>query len=400
MSHRAVKIMTLGLAVFFVLGSAAFAQTGAIAGKITNEKGEPYGKDEACVVITRTDIKGDYLTCTNKKGEYFHAGLPLGTYNVSVNVGGKKVKGNKLEGGQVRDQMQGVRTRLGDPVEVNFDLKRIADQQQAMQKAAETGELTQEMSREMSKEQKEALEKQMKERAAAMAKNKELNDAFNAGMAAMQGRQWDAAVEAFEKGSTLDPKQHVIWANLAESYVGQAGTKPPAEQEPIIAKALDAYNKAIELKPDDPAYHNNFALALVKAKKFPEAEAELTKAALLDPPKAGTYFYNLGAVLTNIGQSEPAGAAFKKAIEADPNHADAQYQYGIYLMGKAQTTADGKVVPPEGTKEAFQKYVELRPTGQFAESAKGMLQMMDATLATTYENPDAKKAGPASKKKK
>lgn len=400
MSHRAVRSMTLGLAAFFILASAAFAQTGAIAGKVTNEKGEPYGKDEACVVITRTDIKGDYLTCTNKKGEYFHAGLPLGTYNVAVNVGGKKAKGNKLEGGQIMDQMQGVRTRLGDPVEVNFDLKRIADQRQAMQKAAETGELTQEMSREMSKEQKEALEKQMKERAAAMAKNKELNDAFNAGMAAMQARQWDAAVEAFEKGSTLDPKQHVIWANLAESYVNQAAAKPPAEQEPIIAKSLEAYNKAIELKPDDPAYHNNFALALVKAKKFQEAEAELTKAALLDPPKAGTYFYNLGAVLTNIGQSEPAGAAFKKAIEADPNHADAQYQYGIYLMGKAQTTADGKVVPPEGTREAFQKYVELRPTGQFAESAKGMLQMMEATLATTYENPDAKKSGAASKKKK
>ncbi len=67
-------------------------------------------------------------------------------------------------------------------------------------------------------------------------------------------------------------------------------------------------------------------------------------------------------------------------------------------MGKAQTTADGKVVPPEGTREAFQKYVDLKPTGPFADSAKGMIQMMDAQLQTTYQNPDAKKKG-ASKKK-
>jgi tetratricopeptide (TPR) repeat protein len=198
-------------------------------------------------------------------------------------------------------------------------------------------------------------------------------------------------VEAFTKGSVVDPKQHVIWANLAESLMGQASTKPAAEQEPIMAKGLEAYAKAIELKPDDAAYHNNFALALVKAKKFKEAEEELTKAAILDPPKAGTYFYNLGAVLTNLGQLDAAGAAFKKAIDGDANHADAQYQYGVFLMSKAQTTAEGKVIPPPGTKEAFQKYLEIKPAGPFADSAKGMLAAVDATLTTTFENPDAKK---------
>jgi len=67
-------------------------------------------------------------------------------------------------------------------------------------------------------------------------------------------------------------------------------------------------------------------------------------------------------------------------------------------MSKAQTTADGKVVPPEGTAAAFQKYLELKPTGPFADSAKGMIQMMDAQLTTTYQNPDAKKKAPAKKK--
>jgi hypothetical protein len=44
----------------------------------------------------------------------------------------------------------------------------------------------------------------------------------------------------------------------------------------------------------------------VKTKKFTEAQAELEKAAQIDPPNAGRYFYNLGAVLVNTGQTEPA----------------------------------------------------------------------------------------------
>jgi len=372
------------LALAFFLAAGAMAQTGAIAGKVKGPDGQPL--KEGLVKIERLDIKGSYKVKTNKKGEFFHAGLPLGTYNVTLEVGGKDV-----------DSMKGVRTRLGDPIEVNFDLAAMAAKQAAMQKAAESGTLTQDQARDMTPEQKAALEKQIKERSQAMAKNKALNDSFNTGMTALATKQYDAAVEAFVKGSEMDPKQHVIWANLAESYMGQAGAKTGADADAITAKGLEAYAKALELKADDPAYHNNYALALAKAKKFTEAEDELTKAAALDPTKAGTYFYNLGAVLTNIGQLEPAGMAFKRAVEADPSHADAQYQYGTYLISKATTTGDGKVIPPAGTKEAFQKYLELKPTGPFAEGAKGMLAAIDVTLDTKYDNPDAKKK--AAKKK-
>jgi tetratricopeptide (TPR) repeat protein len=166
-----------------------------------------------------------------------------------------------------------------------------------------------------------------------------------------------------------------------------------------MTQGLDAYVKALELKPDDAAYHNNYALALARAKKFDEAQNELAKAAALDPPNAGRYFYNLGALLTNNGQAEPAGQAFKKAIEADPNYADAHYQYGIYLVGKAQITPDGKVTPPPGTAEAFQKYIELKPDGPFAESAKSMLASLSGSVQTQYANPSAPQQKKTGRKK-
>jgi tetratricopeptide (TPR) repeat protein len=382
-----MKLHKLALPVagllFFALSS--FAQTSSLEGDVKAEDGSPL--KGALVKIVRTDIKGNYKVKTDKKGHYFHAGLPLGTYNLTLEVEGKDV-----------DFVKGVRTRLGDPVPVHFNLQAKKQKQTAMQRAAEAGKVTKEQERSMSAEEKAAFEKAAKERAEAMKKNKELNDAFNGGMTALQAKQWDQAVQSFSKASELDPKQHVVWAQLAESYMGLAGAKTGEEQNTAFTKGLDAYNKALELKPDDAAYHNNFALALAKAKKFPEAQAELAKAADLDKANAGRYFYNLGAVLVNTGQIEPAGEAFKKAIEVDPNYADAQYQYGVYLIGKAQITADGKVTPPPGTQEAFEKYLALKPDGPFAESAKGMLATITGSVSREYKNPNA--PPPSTKKTK
>src|SRR5216117_1316081 len=97
--------------------------------------------------------------------------------------------------------------------------------------------------------------------------------------------------------------------------------------------------------------------------------------------------------LRSSQKREPAGEAFKKAIDSDPNYADAYYQYGIYLISKAQTDANGKVTPVPGTKEAFQKYLDLKANGPYADSAKGMISMLDTQISTEYKNPDAQKKG-------
>jgi tetratricopeptide (TPR) repeat protein len=127
-------------------------------------------------------------------------------------------------------------------------------------------------------------------------------------------------------------------------------------------------------------------------------QAELKKAAELDPPNGGKYYYNLGAMLVNAGQGEAAGEAFKKAIELTPTYADAYYQYGVTLVGQAKVdTATGKVTPVPGTVEAFQKYLELAPTGQWAQASKEMLTSLGSTLETNFTDPNKK--APAKKKK-
>src|SRR5450759_799420 len=264
-----------------LLALTSYAQITAIEGDVKGEDGAPAVK--AVVEILRTDIKGNYKCETNKKGHFFYNGLPLGNYNVSVEIGGKEM-----------DAVNNVRTKLGDPTAVNFDLQKIAQKRAEKNQAAEAAGaagnpagLSKEVERSMTKEQKEAYDKAIKEREASMKKNKELNDAFTAGMTAMQNKDYDAAVASLTKASELDPKQVAVWAQLADAHVNAATKKTGAEFDAEMAKGIECYNKGLELNPSDAATHNNFALALGKAKKFPEMQAELQKAAELDPPKAG-----------------------------------------------------------------------------------------------------------------
>src|ERR1017187_333854 len=96
-----------------LLALTSFAQITAIEGDVKGEDGAP--KVNAVVKILRTDIKGSYKCNTNKKGHYFYNGLPLGTYNISVEIDGKEV-----------DAVNGVPTKLGDPRPITSVRQKMA----------------------------------------------------------------------------------------------------------------------------------------------------------------------------------------------------------------------------------------------------------------------------------
>ena len=102
------------------------------------------------------------------------------------------------------------------------------------------------------------------------------------------------------------------------------------------------------------------------------------------PDAAATYYFNEGAVLTNAGKADDAITAFNKVIAADPNKALAYYWKGINLIGKATVGKDNKMTAPDGTAEAFQKYIELDPNGPMAQTAKDMLATIGATVETGF----------------
>jgi tetratricopeptide (TPR) repeat protein len=379
--------MAWGAGISLLFAGLAMAQTTIIQGKVTGEDGGPL--KGATIRINRTDITAHYSCKTDKRGEYFYGGLQIGYYNVSVEVDGKE-----------RDHTDKVHTTTKDPQYINFDLHQAKMKNDALNRAADSGgKLTSEQKREMTPDQIAAFEKTKTERLEKFSKDKALNDAYNAGMQAMEAKQFDVAVDSFKKAAevnTIPTNTAVILAHLAEAYTSLVATKTGADRDVALQQAIDAWAKVIAMAPNDAGYHNTYALAMAQAGRLPEAEVELQKAAAIDPAGGGRYYFNLGALLVNKGKNEEATGAFKKAIDMTPDYAEAYFQYGNCLMAKAQMTPDGKTVPPPGAKEAYEQYLKLAPNGPSAAGAKGMLDFIASQIQTTYVNPNA----PAPKKKK
>ncbi len=375
--------------IFFLLSLwaiPALAQFGAIEGDVKDAEGKVFVGAE--IALERTDMKGNFKTKTDKKGHYYYGGLPLGTFKVLVKQGDK-----------ILTYSEGIRVRPGDPTPVNFNLQNDQLRAQAVQAGviAPNAPPGQDAPK-LSKEQLAKLQEEQNKKAAARAKAEKLNSKFGSGMEALKAKNCDQAVTDLTESAELDPSQHVVYANLAEAYSCQSKTKSGDERTQAITKALEAYGKAIELKGDDASYHNNYGLALVNANKVAEAQAELTKAAQLDPTNAAKYYFNLGAVLTNTGKIDEAAEAFGMAIKADPNFAEAQYQLGIALMGKATLDPKtGKSTPAPGTIESFQKYLDIAPNGPNAETAKSMIQLLGGTQETQIKQKNTPTT-PAKKK--
>jgi tetratricopeptide (TPR) repeat protein len=125
-----------------------------------------------------------------------------------------------------------------------------------------------------------------------------------------------------------------------------------------------------------------------------DAQNELMKAAAADPANSSQYYFNLGAVLVNTGHMKEAADAFKKATDAKPDFADGYYQLGVTLIGMATVDPKtGAMVPPDGTKEALSKYMQLAPTGPNAQSAQAMLDAINTSVTTQVGSAPAAKGG-------
>lgn len=332
---------TARFAAFLVLvltfAIPGFAQTGAIEGKVLDQDGKLIVG--MTVAIDRQGIAQHFEIKTDAKGAYFHAGLPTGSYKVTL-----------MKDGVAVTFLQGVRVTFGGVTKADFDLKAMAAQAQA------ASGVTAEQAAKAEAEKKAA---------------DETKASFEAGRAALTAKNWDEAAKQFQMAAEKDPTQHVIYANLADAYSG-------ARKYP---EAAQAYGKAIELKPDEAAYYNNLGIVQGNAGKIEEASAALQKAAELAPATAGQAYYNLGAVLTNRGRTRDASEAFKKAIEFKADMAEAYYQLGISYFGSPTTIAEAIPV--------LQKYLEMAPTSPNAEAAKQLIEAAKASAPTGFKSERA-----------
>ena len=381
--HFAVSILML-----LMLGLCApplFSQnSGTVKGIAKDVQGNPI--PDALVVYANQDNGQKYTIKTNKKGEYFSLGITPGVYNVTLYKNADDAKANKELFHFNHFQVQ------ADENTLDFDL------QKEQQKTAQGQGLTPEQLKQRQEQEQKVAKENMT--------IKQLNEMITTAATDSKAGDFDGAIKILTDATNMDATRDVLWAQLADAYRNSALKQTdPAERTRRFEEAITDYQKAIDLKqkamdastkkdPQDSqrlaAYYNNLGEAEGKAGKPDDAIKAYNQAAQLNPPGAAGYYYNEGAVLTNAGKVDDAIAAFDKCIAADPTKADAYYQKGVNMIGKATLQGDKMVAPP-GTAEAFQKYLELAPTGSYADVAKQMLTSIGASVETGYGKKKAAK---------
>jgi tetratricopeptide (TPR) repeat protein len=382
----AVMLVALG-------ATSAWAQAfGKVSGVCRDAEGKPIVGATVRYINKDTGQKFDIKT--NNKGEYMSIGVSMANKYTVLLIGAD---------GKELDKVEGVQVGSGDNTPLDFDLK--ARQTQALQ------------SQGMTAAQAQAAQAQMKEKQAAAMKEGEtvkvLNDKLNAATAASKTGDYDTAIAQLTEATNLDANRDILWYQLGDAYAQSAPKQQdPAEKTKRLETAVTDIQKAIDMKKADiekanaaekkpdaatqtesnkklAAYYNGLGNAYSKTGNTDGAVAAYTQASQVDPPSGGMYFFNLGAALTNANKTgdqkmaKAAVEAFDKAIASDPTKAEAYYWKGSNLMQMATIKGD-KAVVPDGTAEALQKYLELKPDGPHAQDCKDMLTGIGATIETSY----------------
>ena len=360
LTRRLTGVVVLLASSAFAL--SAFAQTGGVTGKCTGEDGKPLAG--YTIQVDRQEMKWTSHVKTNKKGEYIYIGLAPGNYKFTL---------LNPAGGQVYNISHHI--GLGDPTEVDFDMaKETAYAKKEQMANPETAKKIAEN------------EKEQKQFTGLKATFDQATFLYN------QGRFAEAAA-MYEQALPLakDKNLPIVLAQLGQSY-GNAAKQEQNKDTRVQdqQKAIDYFQKAIELAPRDAGLHNNLGSVYADMGKVADAQAEFQKAADINPAGASGYYYNLGVVLVNQGKMDDAAVALKKSTDLDPNNANAFYWYGMALLGKAEYKPDGTVVAVPGTVEAFQTYLKLQPNGPLAQAAQASLDTIQGKVPTEYKKAKKK----------
>lgn len=313
---RAARVAA-GVCAALLIAATAFAQSGQIRGKVVDAKGQPVVDAKV-----RIDYKGNITrvteTKTNRQGVYIQVGLQSGPYEVTVEKGDLK-------------QTLTTRVSVGNTAELDFTL--VAGGGGAAMSADDAKKLA---------EMRKALE-----------------DKYVAAVALVDAQKYDEAIAALTALIT-----ETGGCAICEAKIGEAMWKKGDE-----AGAEAAFKKAIAADPKLADAYAALASLYNQQKKFDQAAEMSKKASELGSTAAGggsaSVVFNQGIIFWNQSKIAEAKAQFEQAIKLDPNMADAHYWLGMALVN------EGKL---QEAVASFEKYVSLAPTGQHAESAKGIIK--------------------------
>jgi tetratricopeptide (TPR) repeat protein len=193
-----------------------------------------------------------------------------------------------------------------------------------------------------------------------------------------------------KKDTGAKPDASVLWAQLGQA---QLGLKKFDEAEATYKKVLEL--EAASKKPNPGVQgmaDSGLGEIYARTGKVAEANAAYDEAGKVNPTQAGFYLKNEAVIFFQMNNAEAQVAVAEKAIAADPTQPLLYYLKGQGLIQKATfDAASGKIVPPPGCREAYEKYLQLAPTGPYAAEVKGIIAGFDQKIDAGYKVEKPKK---------
>lgn len=357
--------------------SAAAQNNASIHGQIRDLEGKPFVG--VAVTIKNLAQGQTYELKTDKNGNYVQAGLPGGDYQLTLKVKDTVVHQISFHLASGEEHVESVNFK-------DEKSKQSAASAEALKKSEEESKKFEGMKGHFdagAATLEQAKEVRTQVQHAPSDQRGPLQEKMNQ-LAGQAATEFQGALEGM---SDKDINRHILLAKLGETY----------EIEGKFEDAAVAYQRAIDLKPDQAGYYNNLGNVLAKQGKIPEARDAYQKSATVDPANAANAWRNLGIVLFQSGNYKDAVEPLKKSLELDPKNAQGWYVLGAVLVGLMETRKEGdKYIPilQPGTIEAYQKCIELDPNGSYGAQAKeglAQLQAMGAGIDTKLKNRPAKK---------
>jgi hypothetical protein len=114
---------------------------------------------------------------------------------------------------------------------------------------------------------------------------------------------------------------------LAAALAGLAAIAAIAAVPPNLARTIEEQRRLVTERPNDPAVYNDLGNLLLLVPQPDEAEAAYRKAVELDPNKVSALF-NLALLLQERGELREAYKLHRRVVKLEPRHAWAHYQIG------------------------------------------------------------------------
>jgi len=196
--------------------------------------------------------------------------------------------------------------------------------------------------------------------------------------------KYNDIVTLMSKDTQLRPQESVLWAYLGQ---GQMGLKKYEDAETSFKKAIELDAASKKPRPDIEGLVNaGLGEIYARTNKVDQANAAYDAAVKADPTKAGFYYKNEAVIFSQLGNTDGQAQAADKAIAANAQDPIPYYLKGQALISKA--TVDPKtsrIVLPPGCGEAYQKYLELDPTGPYSADVKGILESAGQKINSSYK---------------